>query len=73
MSIRVEIIEAGDRREFLFDSTTMTTRNAVQKEAEAAYVTALIRGFGTKARELAGLGAETWAREARAEEKLSRG
>lgn len=69
-TITIHDPQGSDDRTFVFDESSLTTRRATQSEAEAAYIIALLRGFHQRARELSDLAAESWARDARKEERL---
>ena len=64
--------ENDDRdRTFVLDESSLTSRNATQREADANYLVALVRGHKQRAAELADLAAEQWARRTRQEEKMT--
>lgn len=70
-SIHVKIAydDGGEDREFVFDDSSLTSKEATQKESESGYVLGTIRGFHQRARQLADLHSEGWARDTRNEEK----
>ena len=69
LTIIVHDPDGENDRTFSLDDSALTTRKATQLEAESAYLSALVRGFHQKARDLADLGADSWARETRKEER----
>lgn len=56
-------------RTIILDLSTLTTKAATQREAEASYVAAIVRGHRQCAYELTERASEAWSRETRQEER----